>query len=64
MATKQSSESPLHIVADRAATGAEPGLTGPQPARPLGEHGQRLWNKIVAEFDIDEAPGIELLTAA
>jgi hypothetical protein len=64
MARKQSSESPLQIVADPAATGAQPALSDPQPARPLGEHGQRLWNKIVAEFDIDDAPGVELLTAA
>ena len=64
MGRKQSSGSSRHIVADPAATDAESAATSPQPARPLGEHGQRLWSKIVAEFDIDGSLGIELLTAA
>jgi hypothetical protein len=36
----------------------------PQPPRPLGEHGQRLWRQVNAEYLIDDAPGIEFLTLA
>jgi hypothetical protein len=46
---------PLHLVADGA---------GPQPSRTLGKHGQRLWSRIVSEFVIEDAAGIELLTQA
>ena len=41
-----------------------PGSTDAQPARPLGEHGQRLWAKVLAEYDVSDAAGVELLTNA
>jgi hypothetical protein len=34
------------------------------PPRPLGKHGMALWRSIMAEFQIDDAAGIELLTLA
>lgn len=40
----------------------EPGSSGPQPSRPLGPHGLALWWKVNAEYSIDDAAGIELLT--
>jgi hypothetical protein len=39
-----------------------PGLSGPQPSRPLGEHGQALWGKVTREYAIEDAAGIETLT--
>jgi hypothetical protein len=35
-----------------------------QPPRPLGEHGMRLWRSILAEYQIDDVAGRELLCLA
>jgi hypothetical protein len=35
--------------------------TAPQPPRPLGVHGLKLWNEIQAEYRIDDRGGIEIL---
>jgi hypothetical protein len=43
-------------------TDVAPGLSGPQPSRPLGPHGAALWSSVTAEYAIDDAAGIELLT--
>jgi phage terminase small subunit len=40
----------------------EPGLTESKPSRPLGEHGQALWRRVTAEYAIDDAAGVEMLT--
>ena len=40
------------------------GVTGPQPARTLGKHGRSLWDRVLAEYDVDDVSGIELLTLA
>jgi hypothetical protein len=48
---------PLHIVAISD-------VTGPQPSRPLGEQGRALWDRILSEYVVDDASGIELLTQA
>jgi hypothetical protein len=54
---KKTTKPPLHVVS--ALEG-----TGPQPSRTLGEHGQKLWNRVVSEYVIDDVAGIELLTLA
>jgi hypothetical protein len=41
-----------------------PAGNGPQPPRPLGQHGQRLWNDLTREFDFSDRAGQELLAAA
>jgi hypothetical protein len=38
-----------------------PSTIGIAPSRQLGEHGLALWNRIQAEYRIDDAGGIELL---
>ena len=38
--------------------------SGVQPPRKLGPHGQALWDRIQAEFRIDDAGGIEVLAQA
>jgi Phage terminase, small subunit len=42
----------------------EPGLIGSQPSRPLGVHGQALWGRVLAEYDVSDAAGVEMLTQA
>jgi hypothetical protein len=42
----------------------EPGLTGSQPSRSLGAHGQALWHKTTTEYRIEDAAGVEMLTQA
>jgi hypothetical protein len=34
---------------------------GPSPPRPLGEHGQSLWNRVQREYRIEDSGGIEIL---
>jgi hypothetical protein len=51
---------PLRIVGDLGA----PGPQGPQPFRPLGEHGDKLWRRATAEYAIDDVAGVEMLTQA
>ena len=46
----------------RLLTLVEPGLSAPQPSRPLGEHGQALWRRVTTEYAIDDAAGVEMLT--
>ena len=48
---------PLRIVGD-------PGLSRPQPSRPLGAHGQGLWARVTAEYRIEDCAGVEMLTQA
>ena len=38
--------------------------TGTKPARTLGNHGTILWRAIMAEYQIDDGGGVEMLTAA
>jgi hypothetical protein len=38
--------------------------TGPKPPRQLGTPGSDLWNRIIAEYRVEDAAGIELLTLA
>jgi len=38
--------------------------TAPKPARKLGEHGTLLWKSIMAEYEIADAGGLEMLTLA
>jgi hypothetical protein len=42
----------------------EPGLTGFEPPRPLGEHGQALWNQVMAEYAVEDIAGREFLCQA
>ena len=49
-----------------AKTGPKPPLSVIQPreiapSRPLGEHGQRLWDEIQAEYRISDAGGLAVL---
>lgn len=39
-------------------------LTGPQPSRPLAEHGRALWDSIQRDYCIGDAGGVELLALA
>jgi hypothetical protein len=57
---KKSGNTPLRIVADLD----QPGPQGPQPFRPLGEHGAKLWARVLAEYDVSDAAGVEMLTQA
>ena len=41
-----------------------PARNGRQPPRPLGQHGQRLWNDLTREFDFSDRAGQDLLAAA
>jgi hypothetical protein len=41
-----------------------PGSTAAQPPRELGRHGMALWQAVTAEYVIDDAGGVELLTQA
>jgi phage terminase small subunit len=54
---KKSAKPPLRIVSDLDAT-------GPQPSRPLGAHGQALWRRVLGEYDVSDAAGVEMLTQA
>jgi hypothetical protein len=42
----------------------EPGATSVEPPRPLGAHGRGLWDRVHAEYQIDDIAGIELLCLA
>ena len=57
---KKSGKPPLRIVGDLGA----PGLQGPQPSRPLGKHGAQLWARVLEEYDVSDASGVEMLTQA
>jgi hypothetical protein len=39
-------------------------LTGNEPPRPLGSHGQALWNSVTAEYDVTDVAGREFLCQA
>jgi len=54
---RKSHKPPLHLVPPAPATEAA-------PPRSLGEHGSSLWNRIMAEYDIADAGGRELLALA
>jgi len=41
-----------------------PGSTGIQPPRKLGQHGSALWDGVIAEYDIRDRGGLELLCLA
>src|SRR4051794_3472493 len=41
-----------------------PASTGTKPARTLGKHGATLWRAVMSEYEIADAGGIEMLTAA
>ena len=47
-----------------AAKSSVVAATGTKPARTLGNHGTILWRAIMAEYQIDDAGGVEMLTAA
>jgi hypothetical protein len=38
--------------------------TGLQPPRSLGQPGRNLWNRVMAEYDIQDSGGLELLAQA
>lgn len=57
---RKTEKSPLRIVGDLDA----PGPQSPQPSRPLGEHGAKLWRRATAEYDISDVAGVEMLTLA
>jgi hypothetical protein len=38
--------------------------TWPKPPRPLGKHGQSLWDRVMSEYAIADSGGIEMLTLA
>jgi hypothetical protein len=42
----------------------DPDLTPIRPPRPLGVHGQRLWDQVMAEYDVSDVAGIEFLVQA
>jgi hypothetical protein len=41
-----------------------PAATGTAPPRKLGEHGSALWSRVMAEYQIADAGGVELLAQA
>jgi hypothetical protein len=48
---------PLQLVPPLAQAGLE-------PPRILGEPGRKLWDRVVAEYDVNDAAGIEMLAQA
>jgi hypothetical protein len=62
--TPMAKKPPFRIVPDPGSTESEAATSAPHPSRPLGEHGQKLWDQITAEFEIDDSPGREVLTSA
>jgi hypothetical protein len=52
---------PVHIVPNPESEAA---ASAPHHLRPLGEHGQRLWDQITAEFEVEGSPGRDLTNAA
>jgi hypothetical protein len=57
---RKTDKPPLRIVANLDAPGPHP----PQPSRPLGEHGTRLWPRTTEEYRIEDVAGVEVLTQA
>jgi hypothetical protein len=55
---KKTGKPPLRIVANLDASGPNP----PRPSRRLGEHGAKLWGRVLAEYDVSDAAGVEMLT--
>jgi hypothetical protein len=41
-----------------------PGFNGPEPPRLLGSYGRSLWDRVLAEFTIDDPAGLEMLCGA
>ena len=41
-----------------------PVATGPSPPRKLGEHGGALWSRVMTDYQIADAGGVELLAQA
>jgi hypothetical protein len=58
------SRDPALTIIGSTATGARSTATGLQPPRDLGQHGLVLWREILAEFDIKDRAGLELLCNA
>ncbi len=56
MSKKHSGKPPLTLVG--------PDATAIQPPRILGKHGRSLWDRILSEYDVGDAAGIELLAQA
>jgi hypothetical protein len=54
---------PLSLVGP-GSTGTPPASIGIAPPRPLGTHGQALWDRVQREFWIVDAGGVELLAQA
>jgi hypothetical protein len=54
--TKSAGTSPLTLI--------HPAPIGISPPRALGAHGTALWNRVQAEYRIEDIGGIELLTQA
>jgi hypothetical protein len=50
------SKSPLSIIS--------PGATDARPPRQLGEHGMQLWRSVLAEYQVDDVAGREMLAQA
>jgi hypothetical protein len=44
--------------------GSQAGATGVQPARDLAVNGRKLWDQVMAEYDIQDAGGLEMLAQA
>jgi hypothetical protein len=40
------------------------GALGPEPARPLGQHGRGLWDRIMSEYRLEDSGGVEMLLQA
>jgi hypothetical protein len=53
---------PLRIVRDPNSLKSL--VASREPSRTLGEHGRKLWDRVTAEFEVEDAAGIELLTLA
>jgi hypothetical protein len=47
-----------------ALTIVDPATIGPLPPRQLGRHGSELWRTVMADYQIEDRGGIELLTQA
>jgi terminase small subunit-like protein len=56
MGRKDSKTPPLTLVG--------PDTTIGQPPRTLGKHGRSLWDRILAEYDVNDAADVEMLAQA
>jgi P27 family predicted phage terminase small subunit len=44
--------------------GSEGGMTSAEPPRTLGKYGRKLWDRVMKEYQVEDAGGVEMLAQA